>query len=92
MMKQLPSFDDAQDIQLFLISFVELNIDIESLEITSLAMLEAYRNNNLMPIAEHINAFIGRLNKAGIKHHQPYYALENLSTNQASFICFLSLP
>ena len=56
-----------QDIQLFLISFVELNIDIESLEINSLALLKAYRNNNLTPLVEHINAFVDRQNKAGIK-------------------------
>ena len=57
-----------QDIQLFLISFVELNIDIESLEITSLALLKAYRKNNLIPLSEHLNAFIGRLNEAGIRN------------------------
>lgn len=67
-----------QDIQLFLISFVELNIDIESLEISSLALLKAFRNNNLMPLAEHLNAFVDRLNKAGIKNHLPYYTLGHL--------------
>lgn len=64
-----------QDTQLFLISFVELNIDIESLEINSLALLKAYRNHNLTPLAEHINAFVGRLNKVGIKNHLPFYTL-----------------
>lgn len=67
-----------QDLQLFLISFVELNIDIESLEFNSLALLKAYRNNNLTPMVEHINAFVGRMNKAGIKNHLPFYTLENL--------------
>ena len=41
----------------------------------ALALLTAYRNNNLMPLAEHINAFVDRLNKAGIKNHLPYYTL-----------------
>ena len=63
-----------QDIQLFLISFVELNIDIESLEINSLSLLKAYRNKDLEPLAKHINAFIYRLNKAGIENHLPYYS------------------
>ena len=67
-----------QDTQLFLISFVELNIDIESLEINSLALLKAYRNHNLMPLAEHLNAFVERLNKAGIKNHLPNYTLGHL--------------
>jgi len=63
-----------QDLQLFLISFVELNIDIESLEIDSLALLKSYRNKDLEPLAKHINAFIYRLNKAGIDNHLPYYS------------------
>ena len=64
-----------QDLQLFLISFVELNIDLDSLEITSMSLLRAYRNNNLAPLVEHINAFVGRLNKAGIKNHLPFYTI-----------------
>lgn len=62
-----------QDLQLFLISFVELNIDLDSLQITSLSLLHAYRNNNLQPLVEHINAFVDRLNKVGIKNHLPIY-------------------
>lgn len=64
-----------QDLQLFLISFVELNIDLDSLEITSMSLLRAYRNNDLAPLVEHINAFVGRLNKAGIKNHLPFYTI-----------------
>ena len=67
-----------QDLQLFLISFVELNIDIESLELNSLALIKAYRNNYLTPLAEHINSFIGRLDRVGIKHNLPFYTLDNL--------------
>jgi len=67
-----------QDIQLFLISFVELNIDIESLEISSLALLRAYRSNNLTPLAEYINDFVDRLNRAEIENHLPFYSSENL--------------
>lgn len=64
-----------QDIQLFLISFVELNIDIEALELTSLSLLHAYRNNNLQPLVDHLNDCVNRLKKAGIKNHLPYYTL-----------------
>ena len=67
-----------QDLQLFLISFVELNIDIESLEINSLSLLKAYRNNDAEPLAKHINAFIYRLNKAGIENRLPYYTSVHL--------------
>ncbi len=67
-----------QDLQLFLISFVELNIDIESLEIDSLALLKAYRNKDLEPLAKHINAFLDRLNKVGIKHYLSHYTVGQL--------------
>lgn len=67
-----------QDLQLFLISFVELNIDLDSLQITSLHLLHSFRNHNLDPLVEHINAFVDRLNKAGIKNHLPYYTPELL--------------
>jgi len=67
-----------QDIQLFLISFVELNIDIESLEFTSLSLLRAYRNNNLQPLADHLNNCLNRLTASGIKHSLPVYSVYNL--------------
>ncbi len=67
-----------QDLQLFLISFVELNIDLDSLQITSLHLLHSFRNHNLDPLVEHINAFVDRLNKAGIKNHLPIYTPELL--------------
>ena len=67
-----------QDLQLFLISFIELNIDLDALEINSLQLLMAFRNNNLAPLVEHINAFVDRLSKAYIKHHLPIYTTENL--------------
>ena len=31
-----------------------------------------------MPLAEHINAFVDRLNKVGIKNHLPYYTSGHL--------------
>lgn len=67
-----------QDIQLFLISLVELNIDIESLEITSLSLLSAYRNNNLQPLADHLNEYVSRLTASGIRHNFPVFTVANL--------------
>ena len=67
-----------QSVQLFLISFVELNIDVETLEIASLALLHAFRNGDLMPLADHLNAFVDRLTAAGIKHDFPRFTTENL--------------
>lgn len=67
-----------QDIQLFLISFVELNIDIETLEISTLNLLKAYRNNNLEPLAAHLNEFVIRLERLNIQHDLPLFTTENL--------------
>ena len=67
-----------QDLQLFLISFVELNIDIDALQITSSQLLRSYRNNDLAPLAAHLNAFLDRLSHVGIMHHLPCYTAELL--------------
>jgi len=67
-----------QDLQLFLISFVELNIDLDALEIDSLQLLRAYRNNNSAPLAAHLNAFAERLTRHGIIHELPAFTEENL--------------
>ena len=67
-----------QDLQLFLISFVELNIDLDALEIDSLRLLRAYRSNNLAPIADYLNVVVKRLTENGIKHILPTYTTENL--------------
>ena len=67
-----------QDLQLFLISFVELNIDLDALEIDSLQLLKAYRNNNFAPLADHLNAFTKRLTKHGFKHELSTFSTENL--------------
>ena len=67
-----------QDLQLLLISFVELNIDLDALEIDSLQLLRAYRNNNFAPLANLLNASVKRLTEYGIKHSLPTYTTENL--------------
>lgn len=67
-----------QDLQLFLISFVELNIDLDALEIDSLQLLRAYRSNNLAALADHLNAFAKRLTKYGFKHELPIFTTENI--------------
>ena len=67
-----------QDLQLFLISFVELNIDLDALQIGYLQLLRAYRCYNPTPLVEHLNAFVERLTENGIKHILPTYTLETL--------------
>ena len=69
-----------QDMQMFLISFVEVNIDIDILERKSLSLLQAYRKNNLEPLAEYLNAFVSRLTESGFKHQFPVFSTKNLPT------------
>ena len=67
-----------RDIQLFLISYVEINFDIEAWEVITLKLLRAFNNGDLEPLAEHLNAVVERLTKAGIKHDLPTYTKDNL--------------
>ena len=67
-----------QDLQLFLISFVELNIDLDALEINALRLLRAYRNGDLAPLAERLNTFAESLTKHGISHDLPTFSPEML--------------
>lgn len=67
-----------QDLQLFLISFVELNIDIDILEVNYQSLLHLYKDHNLNCLANLLNDFVSRLNDAGIEHKLPEFTTENL--------------
>ena len=69
---------EGEALQLFLISFVELNIDLESLEFDYLLLLRAYRTQNLQPLVEHLNDWVDRLTTLGINHHLPVFTVDNL--------------
>ena len=68
------------EIAYLLISFVELNVDIETIELSYLRLLRSYQNINIEPLATHFNEFIGRLNNAGVSHSYHFYTKENLPT------------
>lgn len=80
--KLLNIFEDVNDndMQLFLVSFVEVNIDIDVLERKALSLLRAFREGNLEPLIEHLNAFISRLTESGIKHQFPTFTTKDLPT------------
>lgn len=71
-----------QDIQLFLVSFVELNINIEAIESTYLNLLNSYRKNDLAPLISHLNDFVGKLSKSGMEHHLPIFTSANLPSTK----------
>ena len=63
---------------MFLISFVELNIDIEEIEIVSWRLFREYKRNNLEYLADHINVFVTRLKGLGFELNLPVYTKETL--------------
>lgn len=66
------------DMQLFFISFVELNIDIEAIEITLWGIHKNYKENNKEPIAKRLNEFLKQIREAGINHDIPDFTEDNL--------------
>lgn len=69
-----------EDLQLLLITYVELNIDIETIAFNYRYLMNAYRSKNLQPLAAHLNEFTDRLSKAGIDHQLPEFTPENLQS------------
>ena len=67
-----------QDIQLFLISYVELNIDTDSILIAHQKLLRLYKNHHLRPLVQQLNAYIERMTDAGIEHQLPEFTEDNL--------------
>lgn len=67
-----------QNLQLFLISFVELNIDIESIEIVSWRLFRDYRMNHIENLADHINVFVAKMKGFGYELNLPVYTTETL--------------
>lgn len=67
-----------KDIQMFLVSFVELNIDIESIEISYLQLMREYKRNNLEPLVDHINVFVARMEGLEFGLNLPVYTKETL--------------
>ena len=69
---------EDKNIKLFLISYIELNIDIETLEIESLRLYRAYKRNYLEPLVEHLNAFAERMKSLEVELNLPVYTTETL--------------
>lgn len=67
-----------QDLQMLLMSFVELNLDIDAIEIKSLRLLRGYRRGYLESLADHINVFVTRLKGLGFELNLPVYTKETL--------------
>lgn len=67
-----------QKLQMFLIQFVELNVEARALYEHYQELLQAYRSQKLEPLADHLNEFALQLEMHGIEHHLPHYRSDRL--------------
>ena len=67
-----------ENTQLFLISFVELNVDIKMLENNNHDLLESYRHQKMSEHPKCLNSFATRLSHCGFEHQLPRFTTENL--------------
>lgn len=67
-----------EDLQMFLMSFVELNVDIDELGRYYLSLIKAYKENNMVPLANSLNDFVERLTNSGIDHQLYAFSPEDL--------------
>ena len=76
---------DDKDIQLFLISYVELNIDINSQEADYLSLLRSFRDHELEALAQHLNIFVKKLTDSDIEHQLSEFTPDTLPSINLSY-------
>ena len=69
---------EDEDLPLFLICFVEINLERNVLEIQAHGLLNAYKKIDMEPLKDCLNAFVGRLGTCGIRHSLPLFTMVNL--------------
>lgn len=69
---------EDQDLQLFLISYVEFNIDTDSILIDHQKLLKAIRNHEMAPLVDRINTFVSKLSNIEIEHQLPEFTKDSL--------------
>lgn len=67
-----------EDIQMLLISYIELNIDINAQQADYLSLLRSFRNHQLDALAQHLNQFVKKLTDADIEHQLPDFTPDTL--------------
>lgn len=66
-----------QDLQLFLISLVEIKIDIETIMLNNWGLYNNYKENNKKPIVDYLNKIIDKYGDK-VKSKETVYTLDNL--------------
>ena len=69
---------EDQDLKSYLISYVELNLDVNIVEEKYQELLLSYRDHCFDELASHLNDFVGRLTDSGFEHHLPIFNPTNL--------------
>ena len=67
-----------EDIQLLLISYIELHIDINNQQAEYMSLLQSFRNHDLDVLANYLNEFAKKLTDSDIEHQLPEFTLETL--------------
>ena len=67
-----------EDIQLFLISYIELHLDINNQQAEYLSLLRSFRIHELDALAQHLNMFVKKLTDSDIEHQLPEFMPDTL--------------
>lgn len=68
----------GEDLQLFLIEYVELQLEMDNLFEYTERLQTMYLDNNKQGIADVLNDYVKRLDEHSVSHQLPFYTTENL--------------
>ena len=74
-----------EDIQLLLISYIELNIDLNIQQTDYLSSLRSFWTHDLDVLANYLNEFAKKLTDSDIEHQLPEFTPDNLPPIELSY-------
>ena len=74
-----------EDIQLFLISYIELHLDINNQQAEYLSLLRSFRNHDTDALAQHLNMFVKKLTDSDIEHQLSEFTPDTLPPIELSY-------
>ena len=76
---------DDKDIQLLLMSYIELHIDINNQQAEYLSLLRSFRNHEMDALAQHLNMFVKKLTDSDIEHQLSEFMPDTLPPIELSY-------
>ncbi len=67
-----------EDIQLLLISYIELHIDINNQQAEYMSLLQSFWNHDMDALAQRLNIFVKNLTDANMEHQLPEFTPDTL--------------